>query len=64
MTEAERRKLFDAVRDALLTALPDAFAIYVYGSFARGEEWPDSDLDLAILLPPNVGLPDKLDLMT
>lgn len=64
MTEAERQHIFTAARDALLAALPDAWAIYVYGSFARGEEWPDSDVDLAVLLPPGRKLGDLLDLMS
>lgn len=29
--------------------LPDAQAVLLYGSFARGEAWPDSDVDLALL---------------
>lgn len=60
MTESERKQLFSAARDELLRALPDAWAIYVYGSFARGEEWPQSDLDLAVLLPPGQEIPDLL----
>lgn len=43
--------------------MPDALAIYVYGSFARGEEWPDSDLDLAVLLPPGQGISDILQML-
>lgn len=63
MTEAERQKALDAARDALLTALPDAWAIYVYGSFGRGDAWPSSDLDLAVLLPPGRRIDDLLGLM-
>ena len=36
---------------------------YVYGSYARGESGPQSDLDLAVLLPPGRRLVDKLALM-
>lgn len=63
MTESEREGILTVARDILLDALPDAWAIYVYGSFARGDEWPDSDLDLAVLLPPGRQIPDKLELM-
>jgi predicted nucleotidyltransferase len=59
----EREELFTAACDALRAALPNAWAIYVYGSFARGEEWPDSDLDLAVLLPPGDRIPDLLALV-
>ena len=62
MTEFERQQMFDSARDALLAAEPLAWAIYVYGSFARGDDWPDSDLDLAVLLPPGRRLANKLDL--
>jgi predicted nucleotidyltransferase len=63
MTEKERERTLASARDALLAALPDAWAIYVYGSFARGEEWPRSDLDLAVLLPPEQDIPDVLQLI-
>lgn len=63
MNEADRIKLLDAARDALLAGLPDARAIYVYGSFARGDEWPDSDVDLAVLLPPGDRITDLLGLV-
>jgi predicted nucleotidyltransferase len=60
MTEADRQRIFTAARDALLAALPDVWAIYVYGSFARGDEWPNSDIDLAVLLPADRQIEDLL----
>jgi len=63
MTQAERQRLFAAARDTVLSALPDAWAIYVYGSFARGDEWPNSDIDLAVLLPPGRKIEDLLELI-
>jgi uncharacterized protein len=63
MIVAGREPIFAIARDALLDSLADAWAIYVYGSFARGEEWPQSDLDLAVLLPPGKDIPDLLDLI-
>lgn len=63
MTQSEREALFDAARDAVLAAIPEVWAIYVYGSFARGEDWPDSDLDIAVLLPPEQRIPDVLELI-
>lgn len=50
-------------RDALLEAMPDAWAIYVYGSAARGDAGPASDVDLAVLLPHGQRIPRKLSLM-
>jgi predicted nucleotidyltransferase len=49
MTDAERQQSLSFVCASLLSVLPDAWAIYVFGSFARGEDWPDSDMDLAVL---------------
>jgi predicted nucleotidyltransferase len=63
MQETDRQKLLSAACDELLAALPDAWAIYVYGSFARGDEWPDSDVDLAVLLPPLRVIADPLELI-
>ena len=38
-----------AMRDAALRVLPGIEALYVFGSRARGDARPDSDLDLAVL---------------
>lgn len=35
----------------ILRDLPDTQAVYLYGSYARGEQRSDSDIDLAVLLP-------------
>jgi predicted nucleotidyltransferase len=64
MIEADRQRILTAARDTLLAALPDVWAIYVYGSFARGDEWPSSDLDLAVLLPADKQIEDLLGLMS
>lgn len=31
---------------------PDTEAIYLFGSYGTEDEWPDSDVDIALLLPP------------
>jgi predicted nucleotidyltransferase len=64
VTEAERERVLSAVRDSVLEALPDAVAIYVYGSIARGDEGPGSDVDVAVLLPPQRRIDDPLGLMS
>jgi predicted nucleotidyltransferase len=64
MTEVDRQRIFTAARETLLAALPDVWAIYVYGSFARGDEWPNSDVDLAVLLPADKQIEDLLGLMS
>jgi predicted nucleotidyltransferase len=63
MAEKEPEQMFAVARNAILAALPDVLAIYVYGSFASGDERPQSDLDLAVLLPAESGIPDLLDLI-
>jgi uncharacterized protein len=48
--------LSDQVRqqivDCALAAYPHAQAVYLFGSFGTEDEWPSSDVDIAILLPP------------
>ena len=63
MTQSERQAIFDTARDTVLATLPEAWAVYVYGSFSSGEDWPDSDLDIAVLLPPEQRIPDPLELI-
>jgi len=36
---------------AVLDVYPDTQGIYLYGSYVTGDAQPDSDLDLAVLLP-------------
>lgn len=64
MTEAERESILAAACRELAEALPQAWAIYAYGSFARGDDWPESDVDLAVLMPPGQGLSDRLGLIS
>ena len=63
MSSVDRERVLETAGSVLATALPQAWAIYAYGSFARGDERPDSDLDVAVLLPPKAQIPDKLGLM-
>lgn len=41
-----------AIIGIILNYYPDVQAIYLFGSYGTAEEWPDSDIDLALLLPP------------
>ncbi len=48
-----------AIVDRLRGCLPDAIAIYLFGSVATGEAGPESDVDLAVL---NDGRLDPVEL--
>ena len=64
MSDIDRQHLLDTARNALLAAFPNAWSIYVYGSFARGDRSPQSDIDLALLLPPDGKIDDLLSIIS
>lgn len=41
-----------AIVAAIRAAYPDVQAIYLFGSWGTEDEWPSSDIDIAMLLPP------------
>jgi predicted nucleotidyltransferase len=43
----------------VLRYYPTVQGIYVFGSRAVGQEWSDSDLDVALLLPPELAKHEK-----
>ena len=45
---------FSAIVHSILAAYPNAQAIYLYGTWGTADQRPDSDLDVAVLLPPEV----------
>ena len=36
----------------ILESYPNTQAIYLFGSWGTEDEWPSSDVDIAVLLPP------------
>jgi uncharacterized protein len=64
MSATDRKLILDTARDALLAAFPNVWSIYVYGSFARGDDSPQSDIDLALLLPPEEKIDDLLSIIS
>jgi predicted nucleotidyltransferase len=38
--------------EAVLKHYPDVQAVYLFGSYDTEQEWPNSDVDIALLLPP------------
>jgi predicted nucleotidyltransferase len=43
----------------ILAHYPTTQAIYLFGSYAIYQEWPDSDIDIALLLPPDQARQEK-----
>ena len=42
----------NAIIRSVLKHYPDVQAIYLFGTYQTADEWPDSDVDIALLLPP------------
>jgi len=61
-------KAADAIIDAITRRHPDVQAIYLFGSWGTADEWPESDVDIAMLLPAEVAkqlsLPDIVGAQT
>jgi predicted nucleotidyltransferase len=43
----------DGIVRTILENYPAAQAIYLFGTYGTADEWPDSDVDIAVLLPPD-----------
>lgn len=41
-----------SIISTVLSTYPDTQAIYLFGSWGTEDEWPTSDVDIALLLPP------------
>jgi predicted nucleotidyltransferase len=41
-----------AITQEALAIFPQLQAIYLFGSWETEDQWPDSDVDIAVLLPP------------
>jgi len=47
-------QLAETITQTILEFYPEVQAVYLFGSFGTGNEWPDSDADIALLLPPKM----------
>ena len=43
----------DVIVGTILEHYPITQAVYLFGTYGTADEWPDSDVDIAILLPPD-----------
>jgi uncharacterized protein len=50
-------KEYDKIVRIILEHYPSTQAIYLFGTYGTADEWPDSDVDIAVLLPPEHGGP-------
>lgn len=48
----ENMDMKEAIIRTVLKSHPDTQAVYLFGSYGTADEWPDSDVDIALLLPP------------
>ncbi|MDR2042841.1 MAG: nucleotidyltransferase domain-containing protein [Clostridium sp.] len=42
------------IKESVLQVVPDAEAIYLFGSYAYGEPHKDSDLDICVVVPDDI----------
>jgi len=50
----------DTITSTVLEHYPDLQGIYLFGSFGTEDEWPDSDVDIALLLRPEEAKKERL----
>ena len=50
----------DIITNAVLEHYPDLQGIYLFGSFGTEDEWPDSDVDIALLFKPEAAKQERL----
>lgn len=67
--------MIESIINTILTYYPKLEAIYLYGSYARGEETSTSDIDICVLMPKgmevdrydfplNLKVQNKIDIIT
>lgn len=44
---------YDVIVRTVVEHYPAAQALYLFGAYGTADEWPDSDVDIAVLLPPD-----------
>lgn len=49
----------DNITKTVLDYYPDTQGIYLFGSYLTGDEWPESDVDIALLLPNAVAKKER-----
>ena len=57
-------KDFEAVKKIILEDIPDVESVILFGSYARGNQQEDSDMDFMILTKSEIDRSDKLKLLS
>jgi len=52
VNERDASTAFDTIVRIVLEHYPSTQAIYLFGTYGMPDEWPDSDVDIAVLFPP------------
>jgi predicted nucleotidyltransferase len=50
-TWAVSKRIETIIVNTILSHYPAVQGVYLFGSYATGENWPESDIDIAVLLP-------------
>ena len=53
MEHRDKEQAIDVIKDVVLRFYPNTQAIYLFGSYQTENEWPASDVDVAVLLSPD-----------
>jgi uncharacterized protein len=56
----DREQTVETIKRTVLQYYPSAQAVYLVGSYQTEHEWPDSDVDIAVLLPHDVAKAERL----
>ena len=59
MEKMNKKERISTIIDTIMQFYPAAQAIYLFGSHDTEKEWTDSDIDIAILLPPGQAQKEK-----
>lgn len=46
-------RTYEEIVRIVLKYYPTTQAVYLFGNYGTADEWPDSDVDVAVLLPPD-----------
>ena len=54
----------DTITKTVLEYYPNVQGVYLFGSYMTADEWPGSDIDIALLLPPEEAKKERIFAMS